>query len=407
LIKRVLFYSLIFFVTCYTQDPSSSAGTSSVLLLRFGHSARAAGLSEAFTGLANDENALYYNPAGLANINEGIITLNHAEWFADIHISNISFGYNYKKNFGLAFGFTHMWMPGLEAKDIDGRDLGLFHVNTSIVNVGCAYKFHSSFFGGIGIKYFQDNPHSDISASGLALDAGFYLHSAIPGLTAGIAVQNFGGDIQYIQEKQQIPLTYRLGVAYKIYDYNLTILTDAVKARDTDFFFNLGFEYVLKEIITLRLGNKFIRGKLFTPSYGLGFTLNNYQVNYTLFYHNMLGFTHRVGFTFNFSIPARVKIPSKYLSQPGTQLIPPRNFKVKVKANELVLSWDRIAGARYNVYAKYAEGGDWKKINDDPISGTELKFKKPIIKGEYIFRVSSFINGKESYYSKEVKINVK
>ena len=45
------------------QESASSAGTSSVLLLRFAPSPRTAGLGEAFTGLANDENSLYYNPA--------------------------------------------------------------------------------------------------------------------------------------------------------------------------------------------------------------------------------------------------------------------------------------------------------------------------------------------------------
>ena len=82
----IVFSSLVF-----SQESASGAGTASNLFLRFGTSTRVAGLSESFTGLADDENTLFYNPGGIPNIRGGVVALNHTEWFQDIRVDNIVF----------------------------------------------------------------------------------------------------------------------------------------------------------------------------------------------------------------------------------------------------------------------------------------------------------------------------
>jgi hypothetical protein len=404
-------YFFLFFTALllsgYASEPYSGAGTSSNLLLRFGPSVRVTGMAEAFTGMADDENALFYNPAGLVNIKSGMATLNHTEWFSDIRIENIVLGYNPKGDLGLGIGFTHLYMPGIEGKDLYGRPTGEFTVSSSIFNLGFSYKFHPGVFGGIGIKYFNDKL-ADYSASGLALDLGGYFDTSVPGLSAGFAVQNFGGEIQYDQEKQKIPLTYRVGVAYDIYQYHLLLCMDLVKSSDTGGGVNFGLEYTIFDIIYLRLGNKFSSVKPFEPAFGTGFKIQDkYFFNYTLYHHSELGMTHRIGFTFK--LPERRKnyFPSAYPSLEQEVLRPPSNLSVRINEDRLLLSWYSVAGAQYNVYARYAEGGGWKKLNENPLIATAMSFKKPIITGEYHFRVSSIIDGKESTFSEEVKIDVK
>ena len=49
--------------------------------LNWGAGARAMGLGKAFTGLADDPSAIYYNPAGLALQNPLQITLQHVILF--------------------------------------------------------------------------------------------------------------------------------------------------------------------------------------------------------------------------------------------------------------------------------------------------------------------------------------
>ncbi len=123
-ISSIVVLISLFIGTSLGQETSPDAGTASVLLLRFGPNPRVAGLSEAFTGIADDENALYYNIAGLPYLKSGVISLNHSEWFEDIRMENITMGHYLSKQFGVAAGFTHMWMPGIEGRDNQGQPVG-------------------------------------------------------------------------------------------------------------------------------------------------------------------------------------------------------------------------------------------------------------------------------------------
>ena len=63
-LRTVLLMSTMFIA--YTVQPTWSAiGQSAVITLVLPPGARATGLGEAFTGLANDANAIFFNPAGL------------------------------------------------------------------------------------------------------------------------------------------------------------------------------------------------------------------------------------------------------------------------------------------------------------------------------------------------------
>src|SRR5262245_48859985 len=59
-------------------------GTVGVQFLKIGVGARAAAMGEAFTPVADDATALYWNPAGIARIEGNQVSLNHASWPADI-----------------------------------------------------------------------------------------------------------------------------------------------------------------------------------------------------------------------------------------------------------------------------------------------------------------------------------
>ncbi|MFC2088225.1 PorV/PorQ family protein [Calditrichota bacterium] len=403
-----LFFIIIFLsYFCFAQTPASSAGTASNLMLRFGISTRATGLSEAFTGLANDENSLLYNPGGLPNIKTGIVSLNHVEWFEDIRVDNITFGYNFKGDLGIGFAISHMWLPTIQGRDEFGRDTEQLNVSSSIINLGLGYKFHPGFFAGIGIKYFKDNL-ANYSANGIALDLGLFLKTSIPGLTAGFALQNFGGEIQYNIEKQRIPLTYRTGLAYKLYKPNVTISLDMVKSVDTDFKTNIGIEYSFIDNISIRLGNRIDANESFLPAFGTGFQFQDqFNLNYTFFNLSDLGPTHRIGFTYQFSIPSIKKWQrSLRTNYEKNYLLPPKSTHVELEEDKLLLFWDKVEGVKYNVYAKYGENGNWTKITNSPSSSRVLKINKRPEEGMYSFKITSVKEERESTFSREARINV-
>jgi hypothetical protein len=397
----------IFIGTVMGQGSSPDAGTVSVLLLRFGPNPRVAGLSEAFTGLADDENALYYNIAGLPYLKSGVVGLNHTEWFEDIRMENITLGHYLSRQFGVAAGFTHMWMPGIEGRDNQNQPIGSIDVTSSVFNLGFAYKIFPAFSLGLGMKYFQDKLAS-YTTSGFGFDAGLMVKTFLSGLSAGLAVQNFGGKVKYDSEDQKIPLTFRGGLVYRLYMPNIQFALDVVKSVDLDYRINFGIEYVFKNQFSLRFGNKFSTYETFTPSFSAGFNFKQqYYLDYSFVNYTELGGIHRLGFAYHFNVKStKSKSLSYYDSSKPVNLVPPANVGVKISGRELNVSWDRVAGVQYNVYAKHSTQNKWIKLNKTPLYNNSMKFKKPGASGDYYFRVSSIFGGKESTYSKEVHINV-
>ncbi len=407
MIIRGLVIVLISLISLRAQSPSSTAGSAGALFLRSGLSTRVAGMGEAFTAVSDDENALFYNPAGLANIKKGALALNHTQWFEDIKMDNVVFGYNFDRKFGIAVSISHLWMPALMGKDAYGNATEEFNVSSSIVQLGLGYRIHPSLFLGVGIKYFQDNL-ADVTASGIGIDAGLYMYTFIPGLTLGLAVQNFGNDVQYDSQLEKLPLLFRAGLAYKIRGIPWRIAVDAYKSIDTDISFNAGMEYTFLKTFSLRIGNQFKNNHSFQPGYGAGFNISNrYLVDYTYYNLSDLGNTHRIGFTFRFGLPG-VKIRQsrpRYSGYRITRSRAPVHLRYKVKEGRLIINWGEVRGARYNVYAKLSPDASWKKINSSLIAGTEHSFKKPMnVKGAIYISVTAVINSVESPFSEELKV---
>ncbi len=389
------------------QTPASTAGTAGNVFLRSGLSARVAGMGETFTAVADDENALFYNPAGLANIGKGAVGLNHTQWFEDIRMDNLIAGYNFDRKLGVALSVAHMWMPALEGKDVFGNPTGDVNVSSSVINLGLGYKIHPAFYVGLGVKYFQDNL-AGFSASGLALDAGFYMYTALRGLSFGFAVQNIGGDIQYDEAREELPLTYRAGLAYKVPGTDLRIAADASKSLDTDYNFSAGVEYVLMNTFSLRVGNQFKNNMGFQPGYGAGFNFEqSYALDYTFHQFEDLGNTHRVGFTFRFDLPDRkIRTRPLYREYGIKRLNPPDQISYSVSDDKLIVNWGKVDGAVYNIYARVSADGPWKKLNKSLVHGTSYVFKKPSSDVELYISLTSVLNSVESDFSGEVKVDV-
>ena len=402
-VTKATFLILIVTISVWAQNTAPSAGTSSNLLLRFGTSAKVAGLSESFTGLANDENTLFYNPAGLPNILVGTLGLNHSEWLEDIRIDNIVYGQQIYPGLAFGAGITHMWMPALQGKDQYGNSTTEFDVSSSIAQIGMGYRFNRFLSIGAAAKYFQDNL-ADFSANGFAYDAGIYFMPFKPYLSIGLAVQNMGGEIKYDQAKQRIPLTYRAGVAIYLIPRSLIISSDLVKSVDTEYRLHVGTEYTFLNFLTLRAGNRFEAHNLLTPSYGMGLNLlNRYRFDYTFYEIPELGLTHRIGISIRFSDPDRTVKPE---ITPPRFLRPPTKVRLALKENQLIVYWNTVNYAAYNLYAKYYKNNKWVRLNKKAVHRNYLIFKKPTRKGIYYFNVKSVINGIESEASKIVFIQI-
>lgn len=386
-----------------SQSAAGSAGTSSAIFLRSTLSTRVAGLSEAFAGIADDENAILYNPAGLGKSVQNTFALNHTEWLEDIRFANLIYTHRITSGFSAGISLAHMYMPDIpRILDASGTTDGSITVSSSIVNIGAGLHLFRGFYIGSAVKFFNDNLAGK-TTNGLAFDAGIYSNTFVHGLTFGAALQNMGAKVKYIKKSYEIPLTYRVGFAYNVSGLPLTIGLDAVKSVDSGLNINLGSEYTFNRMIHIQAGNQVRADAYFTPTFGIGFSYDSYSLGYSFSSPSEIGISHRIGFKYEFgSARSSVYLPSSS----KTLLRAPANVSAKIENNILSLNWTGQAGLYYNVYAK-DEMNKWVKLTTSPIRDSHMELKNPTKGKTYKFCVTGLKNGKESAYSREAIIYVK
>lgn len=224
------------------QQPAFSAGTASGLFLRSPLSARASALSGAFTARPADENALLYNPAGLAGLPAVSLSLDHTEWLSDIRFEHLLLAVPVYRSLSAALNVAHMGMPSLQGRGQFGEETGAFDVSSSFIQGGIGFSPHPALSLGVTVKYLRDQL-AGFGAGGLAYDAGLLLRLGSPHLTLGAALQHFGNEIRYDTESQPLPRTFRLGLRYRALPANLDFSIDLVKSRDTGYQIQSGIEY--------------------------------------------------------------------------------------------------------------------------------------------------------------------
>jgi len=263
---------------------------------------RPLGMGGAFTALADDENALLYNPAGLASLRK------------------FTFGSFYEPRFGASFGdlalvgkgfgggILFLSLGGITRYD-EGDQPGEAFSYGSYGLIG-SYALHPGrFFAaiprtialGLSAKFLQISTLKEGSGSGLALDWGLIWDLSglrlgpVEGLRLGLAVKNLPGlGVKYGSgHAESWSLGLRFGVSAQVIE-NLVIAVDleesgALHLGSEYRFLRLG--YGVKEL-RLRAGG-FLRGGL-VPTLGLGLGMERFRVDYAFIAYPQAPDTHRL-----------------------------------------------------------------------------------------------------------------
>ena len=302
-------YIGISIIACFLFIPYSYAGnpgTTGANFLKLGVGARPVGMGEAFCGVADDINSLYWNPAGLNSIQGKEISFMHNFWFEGINYDYLAYAQRIGK-FGVIggnFAFIGYGSIPRTFEKADGtydRTEGDFTASDISVNISYAQKIMEKFDLGITLKIINETIEN-YSAFAFGFDIGFlYAIPQTKNLTLGISVQNIGTPLTFIEKPSPLPLNFKLGAGYKVYsDKNNSILTalDINIPIDNKVNFNLGAEYWFRGIIAARIGYKTITiselGGLAGLCAGLGFKWQDYGIDYAFVPYGDLGYTHRI-----------------------------------------------------------------------------------------------------------------
>jgi hypothetical protein len=299
--------------------------------LDVGVGARACGMGEAFTVLGQDASALFYNPAGIGEI-EGNFDLcaSGTQWIADIDYLYLAgvLDAGILGNFGfslIAPDYGEFYGTKVTEGGAGYANTGLFHVHAFCAGVAYAREFTDKFTVGGQVKFasqnlgkneffldvddetgdslFETRPNE---TSTMSYDFGLLFYPGFKSFAFGMSVRNFSPRVCYEKIGFELPLTFALGVGMDILDffgehpdYSFDIGVDMLHPRDWKELYHVGGELAYKDMIFLRAGYKF-RYSQEGLNAGVGISYGGVRIDYSYSEFELFDMVNRasVGFAF-------------------------------------------------------------------------------------------------------------
>jgi len=227
----------------------ADVGTSGAVFLKLNAGARPAAMGEAFGGISNDVNALYYNPAGTAGLATPAFTAQYGSWFQSIGYNALGFVYPVTGVGSVGLGIINLGVTDIEKRSSDTADPdSKFGASDYAYILHYSRSLNARLSAGINAKIISQKI-DDKTATSYAGDAGVLWQTPLKRLTAGLAVQNFGTDVKFDAAGDPLPLNIKLGLGYTLplrHGSRLLLGIDANMPRDNDLLLCGGGEYSRK-----------------------------------------------------------------------------------------------------------------------------------------------------------------
>jgi hypothetical protein len=284
--KILLILAAGLFISATTGKIAQAAdnGTAAGDFLNIGVSARAAGLGGAYTSVADDAAAAYWNPGGLVSIESPQFIFSHFAWYQDISYEYLSVALPAGENFALSLNASYLNYGKIEGYDVYDNPTGDISSTYDLAaGLSLGYRVTDNLSAGLTAKYIilsLDN----IKATTMAADLG--LNYKIGNYNVGLALANIGPDFKFNQVTENLPTSVRLGVS--AYPFGPSFL-GAIEIEN-QFYGGMsiknGVEYNYEERYFLRAGytihpgqDNSVIGQ--TISFGAGAILGPTQFDYT------------------------------------------------------------------------------------------------------------------------------
>lgn len=279
-------FFVIYLISFGCLIAQSKVGSTAAPFLNIGIGGKAISMGGAFVATANDVSSLYWNPAGSARLETNEAMFTHSMWFADIDYNWAGAALKLGNMGSLGISVTYLDYGSMEVTTLAEQDgTGqMFDAKDLSLALTYAYNLTDRFSVGGSAKYIQQKIWNS-SASTMAFDLGILYYSDIFGLRIGATISNFGADlsldgkdllVQHDIDNQingnndqilanlrtdeyPLPLLFRIGIAadlINIQDHLISIGVDAMHPNDNDESLNVGLEYRLYDLISLRGGYK-------------------------------------------------------------------------------------------------------------------------------------------------------
>ncbi len=240
-----------------SASAATSKGTSGASFLKLGAGARAGAMADAFTAVADDAFAAYYNPAGLARLTGPQLGGAHSALFQGVSYQSLALVVPFGRGEGreriqtdnnrhaLGLSIYYLGVGDIERRTGDSTTpVGSFNAADSAYAGSYAYAPNDRLSLGVTGKYIHQTIDT-YSASSLAADLGVLYrvnpHTEKP-VNLGMSIRNIGKKIGFVSSQADpLPTTVVVGAAAAL-TKGFTMDIDLGKARDNDLYAALGME---------------------------------------------------------------------------------------------------------------------------------------------------------------------
>jgi hypothetical protein len=293
---------LVLSIVCSSVSYASGPGTTGGNILNIPVGARAIAMGEAYTAMADDASSLYWNPAGLALLNQSQASFMYNQNIQDMTYSHASVA-TPLENGGLGGGLSYLSFGKINGYDTIGNPTGDVNAYSGVATVGGAW-LGENWSAGFNAKGVQAGL-ADVKATGFASDLGLnlvYPEEVMGGtLRAAATVRNLGTGLKFLQETDPFPAEFRLGVAaLQMMNKKLNLSADYGKTRDNTSSAYLGAEYWIGQFLAFRTGYADNHTESNGLRFGMGIKVKDLSFDYAYSQYGDLGLSHRFEMTYRF-----------------------------------------------------------------------------------------------------------
>jgi hypothetical protein len=301
---KTLFLAAICFGAALPSFAAESAGQAGAYL-KMGVGARALGMGSAFTAIADDSTAAFWNPAGLAKLKRDEASFMHANLTLDRDYNFFNYAHVLKDKNGdkkavvalshMRFGVdgipeTRVNPDGTPIMTDDNKYVKIFsYFDDTEKNTFASYaRSFNNLHAGVNVKFLKQELF-DKKADTWGMDLGF-MYDYDEKTTLGLSIRDMGEELKWNTDsgtKDKIPVTTTFGVAHKCNE-KLTVATDFNKVKDMDLKVFVGAEYWLQDFAAVRIGSN--DGDL---TLGASFKRDLWRFDYS-YADETLGDAHRI-----------------------------------------------------------------------------------------------------------------
>jgi hypothetical protein len=236
--------------------------TTSFGFLKLTSNARSAGMGDAYSSVGNDITAIYYNPAGITQMEtERAVQVGYASWIVGSSLGTAAFAV---KTPVAAFGVSAIFFSTEEFEErtsSNPQGTGRMVKATDMaVGVTVAKQLTDKLSFGGQIRYIKEDLDL-IDFNTVDVNFGTLFFTGYKSTRLSMSLRNLGADKEVVAQKARVPTVFYIGGAAEIYGNlgdPLSITASVEQAFYTDYAarYYFGAEAWVNNILALRAGWK-------------------------------------------------------------------------------------------------------------------------------------------------------